>query len=68
MADFAFKSPWGYKNYDVGPEQHAKNLKVRIGQLSRDLTDFNKRYPGEAHPGREQLRNYRKELKGLKDA
>lgn len=66
MNAFNPKSPWGFKNYEgVSPEQHAKNLKTRIGQMSRDLTDFNKRYPGEAHPDRAKLGEFRKELKDL---
>jgi hypothetical protein len=66
LGPMSFKSPWGFKDYsNVSPAQHVINLKTRIGQLSRDLTEFNKRYPGEAHSGREELRRFRQELKDL---
>lgn len=60
-----FKSPWGYANYPVDAEQHIRNLKTKIGQLSRDLTEFNKQHPDEPHENRQKLREFRQELKDL---
>ncbi len=61
-------SPWGYKDYNVTPEQHIQNLKTRIGQLSRDLTEFNKLHPNEPHADRHKLQLLREELRQVERA
>ena len=61
-----FKSPWGFENYPVtDPVQHMRNLRTAIGQHARDITEFNKLYPGETHPSRATLQQLRQELKDV---
>lgn len=60
-----FKSPWGGEEYEQPKWVHIRNLRTRIGQLARDLTDFNKRYPGEVAVERRRLVELRKELRDL---
>lgn len=49
----------------ISREQFINNLRLREGQMARDLREFNKSNPGEAYGGRQTLREIRELLRAF---